>query len=156
MNRKNIVSERITLTLDNSTTFDLELRNNLIVVEGLSGQGKTLFFKTLRNEKFSGISSNVEGVDLESVYFIDIFANDLIDLKLFLQSKTGKLIIIDNADSILTREIAEYIGWDNKNQYIIFSRASWPFGLSPNYFARMVNKNGNRVLEYEYEEKGWN
>lgn len=155
LNKRNIVSDNIQLKIGESTFFDLDLRWNLIVIEGFSGQGKTYFFNALRNAKYSEFPTNVKGVDLTKVEFINIFTKGLVDLITFLKSKEGMLFVIDNADFVLTEEIAEYIGWDNKNQYIIFSRANWPFGLSPNYYAKMIDNNGIRTLEYEYQNEGW-
>ena len=149
---KNIVSDRIQMCVGESTIFDLELRGNLIVVDGFSGSGKTYFFNSLRNAKYSEFATNVKGVELEKVEFVNIFTKHIFS---YIKSEVGKLFVIDNADTILTRELAEYIGWDNKNQYIIFSRASWPFGISPNYFAHLVDKNGKRTLEYDYQNEGW-
>ena len=146
----NIVTDKIQMCVGDSTIFDLELRGNLIVIDGCSGVGKTYFFNSLRNAKYSGFPTNVNGVDLEKVLFINAYIKDLINIIEILKWHQGKLFVIDDADIIFTKEIAEYIGWDNKNQYIVFSRASWPFGLPPNYFAQMVDKNNKRILEYGF------
>ena len=153
---KNIVSDRIQFCVGDNTEFDIELRGNLIVVDGFSGQGKTYFFNSLRNAKYSEYDANVNGVDLDKIVFINILTKGLVNLLSFIKEEQGKLIIIDNADIVLTREIAEYIGWDNRNQYIIFSRANWPFHISPNYFTKMVKFNGKHVLKYPYNNRGWN
>ena len=155
MGRHTVVTDRIQLCVNGGSVFDLELRGNLVVVEGYSGQGKTYFFNSLRDVKYSEFPVNVQGVDLSKVEFINIFSKGQVDLKAFIQKSEGKLFIIDNADSLLTNELAAYIGWDIKNQYIVFARASWPFGVSPNYYAGMRIVGNKHVLQYAYSVKGW-
>lgn len=149
------VTERIVLHCGESTEFDIELRGNLVVVKGDSGSGKTYFFNSLKTAKQIGLDVSVHGMDLKQVHFLDSYSNDLVDLISLFQSTSDKLFIIDDADNVLTDEVASYMGWDLSNQYLVFARGGWSFNISPNYYARMVKKGHTRVLRYSFEAEGW-
>ena len=44
------------------------------------------------------------------------------DIENLIRNQTGKLIVVDNADVLLTDELRKYIAFDSQNQYLIFGR----------------------------------
>ena len=44
------------------------------------------------------------------------------DIERQIRVQSGKIILVDNADVLLTDELRKYIAFDSKNQYIILGR----------------------------------
>lgn len=136
--------------------FDLNLRGDLVVVRGFSGQGKTFCYKILEMYRAAMAQDFVKGLDLRRLELINVFTNpDPASVVGKLAQCSGKFIVIDNADAILTDEIASKIGQDWNNQYLIFSRSLLSFHISPNYYAQMRVRGGLHTLHYEYSVEGW-
>ncbi len=94
-----------------SFKVDFHFKNNITLLMGDSGVGKTLVFSILKE-------ASVDNEKLICFNYLDANKDILKELK----NITGKLVVIDNADTLLTREIRKWIVFDNKNQYLIIGR----------------------------------
>ena len=73
-----------------------------------------------------------------------------------IKAMTEGLIIIDRADAFLSKDDVSYIRSDKNNTYLIMSRCNLDLGISPNYYAELVNNDGIIELKYKYSVEGWN
>lgn len=108
MNSKPIVTEKLH-AVHTSYIVDLSLSNNITMIMGDSGTGKSVVFSILREA--AAVDDRIVAVS-----YIDK------DVKNQIESQSGKIIVVDNADVLLTDELRKYIAFDSKNQYIIFGR----------------------------------
>lgn len=83
--------------------------------------------------------------DVSNILCID--PKDKIDA---IKAMTEGLIIIDRADAFLSKDDVSYIRSDKNNTYLIMSRCNLDLGISPNYYAELVNNDGIIELKYEY------
>lgn len=125
------------------TTFlvDLHFTNNITLLMGDSGRGKTLIF---------GILQELSATDRRLVCLNYIDNGDRVKNEII--NASGKLFVIDNADAILTDELRKKIALDRENQYLIIGRN--PRNLlttQENLFTLKQEKNGN-VISYSLEE----
>lgn len=125
------------------TTFSIEFHftNNITLLMGDSGRGKTLIF---------GILQEMSATDkrILCINYLDI--NKEIDKEI--EKASGKLIVIDNADTILNDDMRKKIAFDSANQYLIIGRN--PQNLlttNENLFALNQAKSGN-VIIYSLKE----
>lgn len=125
------------------TTFllDFHFTNNITLLMGDSGMGKTLIF---------GILQELSATDkrLLCINYLDF--NKEIENEI--ENASGKLIIIDNADVILSDDIRKKIALDRENQYFIIGRN--PKNLlatKENLFELDQEKAGN-VISYSLKE----
>lgn len=95
------------------TTFSLDFhfKNNITLLMGDSGTGKTLVFGILKE-------LSVTDGRLVCINYFDV--NKQMEQEI--GSVSGKLIVIDNADVILNDEVRKKIAFDRKNQYLIMGR----------------------------------
>lgn len=148
-----MVYKKLYLRTADDYIFDIDLRGRIVVVDGLSGSGKTFLFNTVMTNKLNPVSVNTaEDTDLSNVVTINIFNKEMLNT---LSSIRGKLIIIDNADVLLTQKEADYISSDMNNQYLIYSKGSIDFHISPNYYAYLELKDKIYSIHYRYSESGW-
>lgn len=94
-----------------SSLIDFHFTNNLTILTGDSGEGKTLVYTILREE-------SAADERLVCLNYLNIRDN-ILEL---LGRYTGKVIVIDNADILLTDEVRKYISTDISNQYLIIGR----------------------------------
>ena len=80
---------------------------------GDSGSGKTTVFDIMQE-------AAVEDNRLLCLNYISKTRD--IDIEKIIINAKGKLIVIDNADIILTDKLRKHIALDNENQYIIIGR----------------------------------
>ena len=90
---------------------DFTLTNNIILIMGDSGTGKSVIFSILQEAASSDDR-------LVPISYMD--KNKDIERQIRVQS--GNIILVDNADVLLTDELRKYIAFDSKNQYIILGR----------------------------------
>ena len=103
---------------DGKFKFNFLVNNPITVIGGDSSSGKSLFFNKL------SVKSKVEGID--TFRFVNYMTEDIGSiLKLY----KNKVIVIDNADAILSDDDIKYIIKDKYNQYVIFSRFVWKFNV---------------------------
>ena len=92
---------------------DFDLRNNITMLMGDSGSGKTTVFDIIQE-------AAVEDNRLLCVNYLSKTQD--IDIEKIIRGAKGKLVVIDNADVILTDKLRKHIALDGENQYIIIGR----------------------------------
>ena len=110
MNCKPIVMERY-YTIHTSFVVDFQFTNNITILIGNSGTGKTASYSFL-------LESRTEDDRIVCLNHTDIKS----DIKSIIESLEGKLIVIDNADILLDHSSRRYITFDSRNQYLIIGR----------------------------------
>lgn len=105
--------------------LDLKLIGRITIITGGSGTGKTYITESLANMKQSrNIKSNISLDDIIPITLKIEFTSEenVID---YLDSLSGKLIIIDEADSRLQdmMDVQHFIKQDTKNLYILMCRS---------------------------------
>ena len=98
-------------TVHTSFVIDFTFDNNITILMGDSGTGKSASFSFIKE----CMSINP---DILCINFLDYQK----DIGKMIKSVTGKLIVIDNADILLDDGIRKYIALDDKNQYLIIGR----------------------------------
>ena len=98
-------------TVHSSFIVDFTFQNNITILMGDSGTGKTAAFSFIR--ECMAINPKILCLN-----YLDYQKN----IKDILSKTEGKLIVIDNADILLNDETRKYISLDNKNQYLIIGR----------------------------------
>lgn len=110
MKSKPIVMEHFS-TIHTSFVVDFTFHNNITILMGDSGTGKTASFSFIR-----------ECMAVNSKILCMNYLDYQKDIKALISREEGKLIVIDNADILLNDETRKYISLDDKNQYLIIGR----------------------------------
>lgn len=110
MKSKPIVMERFS-TVHSSFIVDFIFKNNITILMGDSGTGKTAAFSFIRE-------CMAVNPKLLCLNYLDYQKN----IKDIVSHSEGKLIVIDNADILLDDDTRKYISLDDKNQYLIIGR----------------------------------
>lgn len=110
MNIKPILMKHFS-TIHSAFVVDFEFENNITLLMGDSGTGKTASFSFIKE-------CMALNPDIFCLNFLDYQRN----IKEILTQVTGKLVVIDNADIILDDDARKYISLDDKNQYLIIGR----------------------------------
>jgi len=132
----------------NGYKFDFNLRPPVTVIWGDTSSGKSFFWQMLSMYKY--LPENCESYsNIELLGYNSKIENVL--------TQTGKLFVIDNADTLLQDKpnVVEHITVDYNNNYVIMSRCSFNFGVSPNHYATIVEKDKLLTLDYQFNVKGW-
>lgn len=137
-------------TTKDDITFHLELKGKKTILYGDSGTGKSLLVTILN--RFKSDDSWLKPYNTDNILIITSSNLDEI------VKSSGKLIIIDKGERVLTDDIIDIINADRGiNRYIIMVRKSLGIAVSPNYYGKLVRKNDKRIeLEYSYNIAGWN
>lgn len=98
-------------TIHTSFIVDFIFTNNITILTGDSGTGKTASFSFLKE----CMAVNPEILCLN---YLDYQKN----IKEIISQAKGKLIVVDNADILLDDDTRKYISLDDKNQYLIIGR----------------------------------
>ncbi len=98
-------------TVHTSFVIDFIFENNITILMGDSGTGKSASYSFIKE----CMSMNP---DILCINYLD-YQKDIGEM---IKSVTGKLIVIDNADVLLSDNIRKYIALDDKNQYLIIGR----------------------------------
>lgn len=107
-----IVLEKLEL-VHTAYEVDFDFGNNITILMGDSGSGKTTVFDIIQE-------ASVEEDDLLCINYMSR-AHD-IDIENLILNTKGKLIVIDNADIVLTDKLRRHIAVDGENQYMIIGR----------------------------------
>lgn len=110
MKCKPVVMEHF-LTVHTSFIVDFTFTNNITILTGDSGTGKTAVFSFIQE-------CMVVNPKILCLNYLDFQKN----IKEIIGSAEGKLIVIDNADILLDDDTRKYISLDGKNQYLIIGR----------------------------------
>lgn len=108
MKSKPLIADKLH-AVHTSYIVDFSLSNNIVLIMGDSGTGKSVVF-TILQEAAS---------DDDRIIPIS-YLNKNIENQI--RSQSGKIIVVDNADVVLTDELRKYITFDSRNQYIIIGR----------------------------------
>lgn len=98
-------------TVHTSFIVNFTFTNNITILTGESGTGKTAAFSFIRE-------CMALNPDILCLNYLD-YQKKILDV---LQGVNGKLIVIDNADILLDDDTRKYISLDDKNQYLIIGR----------------------------------
>ncbi|MDE7433014.1 MAG: ABC transporter ATP-binding protein [Lachnospiraceae bacterium] len=134
MKSKPIVMEHFS-TVHSSFIVNFTFKNNITILMGDSGTGKTATFSFIKecmavNPKIACLNY----VDYQK------------DIKDVISKTEGKLIIIDNADILLDDDTRKYISLDDKNQYLIIGRNPKNlFATKENLFELVSEKIGEQT-----------
>lgn len=122
-------------TVHTSFVIDFEFTNNITILMGDSGTGKSAVFSFMQE------SAAFEPRIL-CINYLDVNKN----LESMLKETEGKLVVIDNADILLDDDLRKYIAFDEKNQYLIIGRNPNNLMATQENFFELVNeKKGERT-----------
>lgn len=141
MKSKPIVMEHFS-TEHTSFVLDFEFTNNITILMGDSGTGKTVSFSFIKE-------CMALNPDIVCLNYLD-YQKNIGDM---IRNTEKKLIVIDNADILLDDDTRKYIALDNNNQYLIIGRN--PKNLlvtKENLFELVSEKQGEqtvlRIVDY--------
>lgn len=140
--------------------IELDLYDQLVLVEGNSGIGKSLvfqYFNRLSADKEKDRYSCINSKSINSMSNL-LRKNDEQLIANILQESKNKYIFIDNADTILTPKLRDYIANDIHNRYILFGRNVEGLWINENRDAELIKdtKNKKFVLYYRFKRENLN
>ena len=134
MKSKPIVMDHFS-TVHTSYIVDFDFTNNITILTGSSGTGKTASFSFIKE-------CMAINPDIICLNYLD-YQKDIKDI---IRNQKGKLIVIDNADILLNDDTRKYISLDDKNQYLIIGRNPKNlFATSDNLFELVSEKKGEQT-----------
>ena len=134
MKSKPIVTEHFS-TVYTSYVLNFDFTNNITLLTGPAGSGKTTSFSIMR--KCMAVNPDIVCINYQDYQK---------DIKKLIAGETGKLIVIDNADILLDDDTRKYISLDDKNQYLIIGRNPKNlFTTSDNLFELVSEKIGEQT-----------
>jgi DNA replication protein DnaC len=135
MKSKPVVMDHFS-TVHTSFVVDFTFTNNITILTGDSGTGKTAAFSFI--QECMAVNS-----DVMCLNYLDYQKN----IAEVIKSVEKKLIVIDNADVLLSDDIRKYIALDNKNQYLIIGRNPKNlFATRENLFELVSEKKGEQTI----------
>ena len=135
MKSKPVVMEHFS-TVHTSYVIDFYFINNITILTGSSGTGKTASFSFIR--ECMAVNSEILCINDQ-----DYQKN----IRKLIEGEKGKLIVIDNADILLDNDTRKYISLDDKNQYLIIGRNPKNlFTTSDNLFELVSEKKGEQTV----------
>ena len=122
-------------TVHTSIIVNFRFTNNITILMGDSGTGKTAAFSFIR--ECMAVNPNILCIN-----YLD-YQSDIQDM---IRRSDGKLIVIDNADILLNDDTRKYISLDDKNQYLIIGRNPKNlFATKENLFELVSKKMGEQT-----------
>lgn len=122
-------------TVHTSFIVDFTFVNNLTILMGDSGTGKTAAFSFIKE----CMAVNPKILCLDNYDYLK-------NIKDIISTVNGKLIVIDNADILLDDDTRKYISLDDKNQYLIIGRNPKNlFATKENLFELVSEKIGEQT-----------
>ena len=119
-----------------SFKIDFEFDNNITILMGKSGTGKTASYSFIADEM---------ALDDRIVCFN--YRDNQKNIKEELLKLNGKFVVIDNIDIILDEEARKYISTDLNNQYLLIGRDPRNlFTTSDNYYELISEKEGELTV----------
>lgn len=140
MKSKPVVMDNFS-TVHTSFIVNFTFTNNITILMGDSGTGKTAAFSFIRE----CMAVNPKILCLN---YLD-YQKDILDI---ISQVEGKLIVIDNADILLSDDIRKYISLDNKNQYLIIGRNPKNLFATKENFFELVSKKIGEQTEFTIKE----
>ena len=135
MMSKPVVMEHFS-TQHTSFIVDFEFTNNITILTGDSGTGKTLSYSLIKE-------SMILNQDILCLNYLDYQKN----IGEIIRDAEKKLIVIDNADILLDDDTRKYIALDDRNQYLIIGRNPKNlFTTKENLFELVSEKQGEQIV----------
>lgn len=135
MKSKPIVMEHFS-TVHTSFVLDFNFTNNITILTGDSGAGKTASFSFIKE-------CMALNQDILCLNYLD-YQKDIAGI---IKNASGKLIVIDNADVLLDDDTRKYIALDDKNQYLIIGRNPKNlFATKDNLFELISETQGEQTV----------
>ena len=135
MKSKPVIMEHFS-TVHTSYVIDFNFTNNITILTGSSGTGKTASFSFIR--ECMAVNPKILCINYQ-----DYQKN----IRKLIEGETGKFIVIDNADILLDDDTRKYISLDDKNQYLIIGRNPKNlFTTSDNLFELVSEKKGEQTV----------
>lgn len=120
--------------------YDLKFLDQLTLIGGESGTGKTLFYNLMLKKAAN---------DTENIYCFNASTNQSV-INNALKMLQYKLIIVDNADISLDDKARYLVATNTKNQIILLGRNSNGLHLTPTRYAELIEDNNRVYLEYSF------
>lgn len=134
MKSKPVVMDHFS-TIHTSFIVDFTFTNNITILMGESGTGKTATFSFIKE-------CMAINPDILCLNYLDYQKN----IKEVMSQAKGKLIVIDNADILLDDDTRKHISLDGKNQYLIIGRNPKNlFATKENLFELVSRKVGEQT-----------
>lgn len=119
-----------------SFVVDFQFTNNITILAGDSGTGKTASFLIIKE-------CMALNPDIMCLNYLD-FQKDIASM---IKAAKRKLIVIDNADVLLDDNIRKYIAVDDNNQYLIIGRNPKNlFATRENLFELISEERGEQTV----------
>lgn len=135
MKSKPVVMDHFS-TVHTSFVVDFKFTNNITILTGNSGTGKTASFSFIKE-------CMATNSDIMCLNYLD-YQKDIASM---IKGAKRKLIVIDNADILLDDAIRKYIALDDKNQYLIIGRNPKNlFATKDNLFELVCQKRGEQTV----------
>ena len=123
-------------TVHTSFIVDFVFTNNITILTGDSGTGKTASFSFIR--EYAALNP-----DILCLNYLDYQK----DIREIISQVERKLIVIDNADILLDDDTRKHISLDGKNQYLIIGRNPGNlFATKENLFELVSRKDGEQTV----------
>lgn len=140
MGSKPIVMDHF-FTIHTAFIVNFKFTNNITILMGDSGTGKTATFSFIR-----------ECMAIDSRILCLNYLDYQKDIMTIISNTQGKLIVIDNADILLSDDIRKYISLDDKNQYLIIGRNPKNLFATKENLFELVNKKVGEQTELSIKE----
>ena len=135
MKSKPIIMEYFS-TEHTSFVLNFKFTNNITILMGDSGTGKTAAFSFIKE-------CMAWNPDIVCLNYLD-YQRNIGDI---IRNAEKKLIVIDNADLLLDDDTRKYIALDDKNQYLIMGRNPKNlFAVKENLFELVSEKQGEQTV----------
>ena len=131
----------IFFTIHTAFIVNFKFTNNITILMGDSGTGKTATFSFIR-----------ECMAIDSRILCLNYLDYQKDIMTIISNTQGKLIVIDNADILLSDHIRKYISLDDKNQYLIIGRNPKNLFATKENLFELVNKKVGEQTELSIKE----
>ena len=128
-------------TVHTSYIVNFRFTNNITILMGYSGTGKTAAFSFIR--ECMAVNPNILCIN-----YLD-YQSDIQDM---IRRSDGKLIVIDNADILLNDDTRKYISLDDKNQYLIIGRNPKNLFATKENLFELVSKKMREQTELTIKE----
>jgi hypothetical protein len=126
---------------------DVELPGRVNIIKGNSSTGKTYVADKIKDFIEDGTQYTLNKYNLSNNIIV---INNSSQIGIIKDTK-NKLVIIDEADTLLTDEICEYINSDlfNNNQYLIMTRAINKLVASTNSIGEFIRNKDSITTQYD-------
>lgn len=139
MKSKPIIMDHFS-TVHTSFIINFTFTNNLTLLTGPSATGKTVVFLCIK--ECTALNPSIVCFN-----YLDYQRN----IYEILKQTRGKLIVIDNADILLTDEARKYISTDGNNQYLIIGRNPKNLFTTKENLFELVSKKEGEITEFQIQ-----